>query len=222
MSDKPRLLDLFCCEGGAGYGYWLAGFDVTGIDNRPQPRYTNGCCPFIQADALEYLAEHWREYDAIHASPPCQRYSRLTPPEYRANHPDYIASVRQLLLNTNKPYIIENIPDALPLLHSPIMLCGSMFDFPLERHRYFELSFKLMPNWSDKLYCRHIKTPVLISGTTRRKTGRFEYNVQECRDASGNYWMTRKGLDESIPNIYTRYLGNHLLTVVNRQRENVW
>jgi DNA (cytosine-5)-methyltransferase 1 len=65
---RPRLLDLFCCAGGAGEGYRRAGFDVTGVDIKAQP---NNPHRFVQGDALEYLAAHGQDYDAIHASPPC-------------------------------------------------------------------------------------------------------------------------------------------------------
>lgn len=131
---KPRLLDLFCKAGGAGYGYWQAGFDVVGVDIEPQKRYP---FTFIQADALEYLARHGGEYDAIHASPPCQAFSKMKNPDkaHRKAHPDLVDPVRELLMRTGRPYIIENVPGA-PLL-SPVTLCGSQFGLKVYRHRVF-------------------------------------------------------------------------------------
>ena len=64
-----KLLDLFCCAGGAALGYHRAGFDVTGIDINPQPNYP---FVFLQGSALELPDEFLMQFDAIHASPPCQ------------------------------------------------------------------------------------------------------------------------------------------------------
>ncbi len=64
---KPRLLDLFCGGGGAGYGYHLAGFEVVGVDIEDQPHYPFA---FHKTNALEYLATaDLKQFDIIHASP---------------------------------------------------------------------------------------------------------------------------------------------------------
>ena len=212
---KPQLLDLFCCQGGAARGYQLAGFHVTGVDIEAQPRYIGDA--FYQGDALEYVAAHGHEFDAIHASPPCQRYSVQTNPLYRGNHPDLIAPTRELLRATGKPYAIENVENARRLLINPVKLCGSMFGLKVWRHRYFEI-------WPDTLLltpaCNHSNEPVLITGTTRRKPergGRFEYTADQCREAAECHWMSREGLDEAIPPAYTEYIGRYLMAVVRER-----
>ena len=204
-----RLLDLFCGAGGAGMGYHRAGFEVTGVDIKPQPRYP---FEFIQGDALEYLAAHGAEYDVIHASPPCQRYSEQTMKKYRGNHPDLIAPVRELLKTAGKQYIIENVEAARSLLENPVMLCGTMFSMNMWRHRYFETSFHV----GLTVPCHHgvYPEPVLITGTTRRKPengGRFEYSAEQCRQESGLFWMTRTEMDEASPPAYTEWIGKQLL-----------
>ncbi|MBM3457495.1 MAG: DNA cytosine methyltransferase, partial [Armatimonadetes bacterium] len=136
---RPVLLDLFCGQGGAAMGYHRAGFDVVGVDLEPQPRYP---FRFIQADALEFLAEHGRGFEAIHASPPCQRYSRATGNHRHEKHPDLVGVTRDLILGTGFPYIIENVPQAP--LRSPVQLCGLMFPaLRVIRHRDFESNLVL-------------------------------------------------------------------------------
>lgn len=200
---KPLLLDLFCGAGGAAMGYSRVGFDVVGVDNNPQPNYP---FEFILADAMTFPLDG---FDVIHASPPCQRYTRCTPPQHRDKHPDLLGLVSLSLRAAGVPYAIENVPDARAILRDPVMLCGTMFRLPTLRHRYFEI----WPNEDLILLpaCAHPRLPVVVTGTTRRKTGRLEYRVQDCRDAMEIQWMTRTELDEAIPPAYTEYIGKQLI-----------
>lgn len=196
-------------------GYYRAGFEVVGIDIEPQPHYP---FEFIQADALDFIAQHGSEFDAIHASPPCQRYSVCTPMAYRGNHPDLIDPTRKALIDTGRPFVIENVENARALLINPIKLCGSMFGLDVWRHRYFEINPDAMLLTKP---CNHSVLPVLISGTTRRseaKGGRFEFTAQQCRDAADLQWMTRTEMDEAIPPAYTQFIGDHLIKVITAQR----
>ena len=144
-----KLLDLFCGAGGAARGYQLAGFHVTGVDHKPQPRYIGE--EFVQADALEYLAEHGHDYDAIHASPPCQGYSIMhNLPWLRGrDYPLLILPTIEMLEALGKPYVVENVMGARygskTLKKRGIeahglragWLCGAMFGLPFYRHRLF-------------------------------------------------------------------------------------
>ena len=116
FNRRPRLLDLYCCAGGAGAGYHLAGFDVVGVDIEKQGNYP---FHFIQADAIQYLLKHGHEFDVIHASPPCQAHSNAQKIQGN-NHVDLIDPTRDALISIGKPWIIENVMGA-PLIN-PITL----------------------------------------------------------------------------------------------------
>lgn len=209
----PKLLDLFCGAGGCSVGYHRAGFEVTGVDLYPQPRYPY---QFIQADALEYLADHWRDYDVIHASPPC-------PPHTAINHArkgklqSLIEPTREALRSTGKPYIIENVPGA-PLL-DPLILCGTMFDLQVIRHRLFESNLML----TKPRQCRHMGsvadgTYVSVHGGGQRSTHTIPYKEQRKRweVAMNVHWMgTRKELVNAIPPAYTEWIGNQLNSLLD-------
>jgi DNA (cytosine-5)-methyltransferase 1 len=209
---KPKLLDLFCCQGGAGYGYHLAGFDVTGVDLFPQPRYPY---EFVQADAVEYLREHGHEYDAIHASPPCQAFSNAQ--KLMGNeHPDFITPTREVLLDLGKPFVIENVPGAP--LESPFELCGSMFGLGTYRHRLFETNFYVDVPDHDAHTARTTKMGRKpIDGEMMHVVGNFS-GVEKAKKAMGIDWMNRDGLRESIPPAYTGHIGRDLMEeVLNRK-----
>lgn len=217
--SRPRLLDLFCCAGGAGTGYFRAGFDVVGVDIAPHPRYP---FPFYQADALAFLAAHGREYDAIHASPPCQKFSRVSGRSRKRMtrvYPDLIAPIRALLREIGKPYVIENVEGA-PLL-TPVLLCGSMFLLDVRRHRLFESNVLLFApscnHWSQRprfrtLDSRRRGQMAAVIGVHGHINYAGEFPLR-CA-AMGIDWMTNDELSQAIPPAYTEFIGRQLLGVL--------
>ncbi len=207
---RPRLLDLFCCQGGASAGYVAAGFDVVGVDIAPQPRYPY---EFVQGDALEYLVEHGREFDTVHASPPCQAFTNCQ--RIRGNeHPDLIGATRDALDALGLPYIIENVEGA-PLL-DPVTLCGAMFPgLRVYRHRLFESNVTLTvpPHPQHVAPLRKMGRPPR-PGEWMHVVGNFS-GVQQGREAMGARWMTRDGLREAIPPAYTRFLGEQMMSALS-------
>jgi DNA (cytosine-5)-methyltransferase 1 len=238
-----RLLDLFSGAGGAARGYQQAGFYVVGVDINLQPRYAGD--EFIQADALEFIAAHGHEYEVIHASPPCQVHSEMTKGRWKdklKNHLDLIPAVRQVLIATGKPYIIENVEGARAELINPLLLCGTMFglcasnEAQLWRHRYFETSPIL---WFSPAACRHEKQPAIgvygggqhplrktrvrkntvigVYGSTGGQSNRDNksfYGISDRKLAMGIDWMTGKELNQAIPPKYTEFIGRELLRLL--------
>jgi len=222
----PRLLDLFCGAGGAAVGYHRAGFEVVGVDVAPQPNYP---FEFVLCDALEYLRIHsdWigkgggDDFAAIHASPPCQRWSTKT--KEAEKHPDLITPLLPLLEQTGLPYVIENVTQS-PLRFGPgrsmgrtIMLCGSSFGLGVRRHRLFAANFDLMG-----LRCHHGRHPKIYRLYDHGKW--YMSDIVHVFGTGGGkgreHWQEAMGIDwtddtdelrEAIPPAYTEFIGHQLL-----------
>jgi DNA (cytosine-5)-methyltransferase 1 len=208
---QPRLLDLFAGAGGATRGYQLAGFHVTGVDNRPQPRYCGDA--FYEADAMTFPLEG---FDAVHASPPCQAYSTLGRFSKHVTYPDLYEPTRARLEAAGVPWVIENVVGAP--YRSGFVLCGSMFGLRVRRHRNFESSELMFPPLCDHREQGH-PTGVYGHGQFFWKDGEKSWRnvpIDEARDAMGIGWMERRELAEAIPPAYTQFIGEQLLGSVRR------
>ncbi|GLW45154.1 hypothetical protein Stsp02_08160 [Streptomyces sp. NBRC 14336] len=209
---RPRLLDLFCCQGGAGKGYDDAGFDVTGVDKDPQPRYP---FRFVQADAIAFVLEYGAEFEFIHASPPCQHDTECQ--RIRGNdHPDLIAPTRTALEATGRPWVMENVRGAVPKLREPVMLCGQMFRLANYRHRYFETGggFTLaQPDHPAHLAPQAKMGRPVPPGHYGQFVGNFS-GVPLAREVLGVPWMNRDGIRECIPPAYAEHIGRAALAVL--------
>ncbi|MFC5676036.1 DNA cytosine methyltransferase [Aeromicrobium endophyticum] len=170
MSARPKVLDLFACEGGASEGYRRAGFDVYAVDldeNRlkrnPSAKHLGDALAVLRA-LIDYEAVwfthpdgqrerlYLRDFVFGHASPPCQGYTRGNAGKVTA-WPKLIPDVRAQFVDSGLPYVIENVRDAGPEMVDPVGLCGCMFDLRandvdgepllLTRWRLFETNFPM-------------------------------------------------------------------------------
>lgn len=222
-SVQYKLLDTYCCAGGASYGYWKSGFGVVGVDIRKQKRYP---FEFIQADVLEILRDSLflDGFSVIHASPPCQLHTQLgklmAAQGVRHWDRDYIAETRELLdewaLRTGGLWVMENVPQA-PLLDShSVTLCGTQFGLglwgrDLIRHRLFESNIKI-PRPGR---CRHSGKSWGVYGSLNSSiAGGSETppTLDAARRLMGIDWMLWRELREALPPVYTEYIGGHLRT----------
>jgi len=214
-----KILDLFCGAGGAGKGYQDAGFDVTGVDIAPQPDYPG---TFVQGDALAYLAAHGHEFDAIHASPPCQASCTLTKGTNKGSeYLNLIPATRALLALHNVPTVIENVQGSD--LRRDLTLCGEMFDLGVIRHRYFEVSgFAALPiphkphrgrvaGWRHGVFYEGVYRAVYGDGGGKG-------TVAEWQDAMGmHHTSNRKSIAEAIPPAFARFVGGQIMQYLESQ-----
>jgi DNA (cytosine-5)-methyltransferase 1 len=238
----PRVLDLFCGAGGAGTGYHRAGCDVVGVDIKHQPRYP---FDFVQLDALDALdallpdgrGGSWclSDFDAIHASPPCQASTSLRALNPGRDYPELIPATRELLIASGLPYVIENVVGAK--LINPVMLCGSSMGLRVRRHRLFETNFPVMvPGCAHGL--ERPEFPIGLGSPTnsyRKRMGfpagrlspvayvygstRYPGDLVDRKRAMGIDWMTNAELTQAIPPAYTELIGGFLLAELNHRTE---
>lgn len=215
-----EVLDLFCGQGAATVGYHRSlkklGIEarIVGVDNVNQTRYPFPYI-FVLSDALEYLSRHGDEYDFIHASPSCQGYSKTARMPWVPEYPKLIEPLRELLIATGKPYVIENVVGA-PLIR-PTMLCGLMFGLQVIRHRLFESNLEI----------KQPDHPIHENVTTKsfRSYSSFENGATHIGVAGHNFsrkdavkamkccaWMSREGIAEAIPPAYTEYIGEQIFS----------
>jgi DNA (cytosine-5)-methyltransferase 1 len=222
---KPVLLDLFCGAGGAAMGYQRAGFHVIGVDIRPQPTYPGD--EFYQQDVVSMAtAKLIDSARFVHASPPCQGYSPHVSSQGSQwagtrgkDEPRLIAGVRAMLRDAGRPYIIENVVGARRELRGPLLLCGTMFNLPIPRHRLFESP--LLSAWDAPRHpaCGGVAgryatargwdpRDMTVTGKGRRAGTKERWAIVM---GWPEYTGTQHGLREAIPPAYTEWIGRQLI-----------
>lgn len=215
-----KILDLFCCAGGASAGIHKAfpKAEIVGVDISPQPHY-----PFT------FIQGNWnsispKDFDFVWASPPCQHYCALKTMLNRRSHPDLVAPVRRWLQKSDKPWVIENVFGA-PLKNAT-MLCGSHFDlmaygYQVRRHRYFESNFPI----TSPGECRHAAKTQGIYGAKVRDIALEKRHYAKPKATRGKpigvvlphkygfeamqiNWMNIRELSECIPPVFSEYVLN--------------
>lgn len=217
---KPRLLDLFCGGGGGAMGYHRAGFDVVGVDIVRQPDYP---FTFIIGDALSFPLHG---FDAIHASPPCKRWTSAGNRERQQlhlfdPHPDCLAPVLERFATLSVPWVVENVPGS-PMPEHAVMLCGSSFGLDIRRHRLFASNVPLWApgcahRWQTPRFrsldyslhtAGHLASVVSVHGNLHGGDDTLELRQR----AMGIDWLPNDRLTQAIPPAYTEHIGHQLMT----------
>lgn len=220
---RPRLLDVFCGAGGCSVGYDRAGFDVVGVDIEPHADYP---FRFVHADALDVLADRafLDGFDVVHASPPCPRYSVVTPDDRRDAHPDLVAPVLDALRSWGGEWVVENVPGAP--LPGATLLCGQAMGLRnVKRHRLFLASVLLLsPGCActgEPVYGVHgdhgESDRERLRTAARGRTGKAR-DVEHARALLGAPWVTSwDDLTDLIPPAYAEYVGSQMLAALSER-----
>jgi len=203
-----RLLDLFCGEGLAAWGYWSSArfSEIVGVDNN-QDMKSRYAFDFLCQDVLSLDYEFLDQFDFIHASPPCQAYSYLTPDP--SLHPRLILNVKQMLFASGKPHVVENVPGSALELRPNFVANGHYFGLVTDRPRYFYVSSLIEP------------VRLIRPGNTLAIHGRGFVSRAALVDAMGLRdvvsrarleKMTRSGIEQGVPPNMTRAIADLVVT----------
>ena len=232
-----KVLDLFSGGGGASMGIHQAlnesniEHEIIGIDYRP---FLRNIYPFkfVCLNALNIKTEWMEKFDLIWASPPCQKFSSSNYiNKYlgrTSNWKDLIAPIRVKLLETKKPFVIENVWQAP--LRRDLVLCGTMFDLGVFRHRIFEIEGfvcyqPVHPDHNghigDGTYFSIHRGPMFKNrGPKWKEFRKKHHNFQKWKDAMGVDWIPIPNttelpkmhpLTEAIPPAYSKYITQQFL-----------
>ena len=145
-----KILNLYACLGGNRY-LWdeVADIEVTAVEwdselvRLYKERFPNDTV--IEADAHQYLLDHYKEFDFIWSSPPCPTHSKLNSSnrnKIKLKYPDMKLYQEIIFLKTwfKKKYCVENvIPYYQPLIPAK----------KRDRHLYWT-NFNLPTNLSNR------------------------------------------------------------------------
>ncbi|CUW39693.1 conserved protein of unknown function [Magnetospirillum sp. XM-1] len=210
---RPRAIDLCCCAGGASMGLHRAGFDVVGVDIRPQPRYP---FTFILGDAQE---ADLAGFDFAWASPPCQRWTPHAQQHGTCDdHPDLVTPMRDKLRAWGGAYCIENVPRSP--VRPTLILTGDLFGLNTYRKRHFETNFLVLAPKPGKAFGPKTRPgSVTVAGSSGGRSMRDGWQNGDkaaWQAAMGIDWMTNAEMAEAIPPAYGEFIGRAALAYLGR------
>lgn len=231
VDDRPWMLDLGSGAGVGADGYVRAGWRIRCVDNNPRALEW---CPWetVEADMLEVLADesYVRQHQAIHASPPCQRFTaarELARAQGKGDSEkagvDLLTPVLEILATKYEdvPWVVENVPRS-PLAGEAgvVQLCGSAFGLAVQRHRLFLSNGPL-----EGVACDHSAFPVDEERGKPRPWGVY-YALGDDIPSGGRTCRTLEHamecmgvgrrvpwelLKEGLPPAYTHHIGQQMI-----------